>query len=1215
MLVRKSFLHTSLILASLFFAIHTLPKGGGGGSKPAAKAPSAEELKAAELARRESERLKTLALQRSVHYGDKIVLLNKDEYSALSANGSIPVVMARKGNNDAKNSDDAAQLWYVKGKHTKKDPWNCIPGDEVKNGDVIRLECIATGSNLSTTGSGDNVSLGLNGSGGIGNSKDNWILQVQGGTVWTWGMPCSLVNVDTGHVLNVQSGGVINIIKSVTKQAKQSKEDTAGMDAATQQIFKDQQAKADAAQQQQQQAQTQQTTGTPQQNQQATAAKPATTKLDTPAPSDPTTTMWWVCNAQVAQPPENDIGWTGSPSGSPSEADDSALVSIEIVKLGMGGGIPQRATQDFEALSADKKPYLSGFAKDTIDGFTSSFMLNVNPLKNKGCAWLGESLKTPGKATIKFRAKSEDKGDIQVIFAQDIGIDFVYKIRIGAYDNTQTVIERYEHRGALNVRNTVAVVSQDQNPLAAARPGTYVDYWVSIDNGLIFVGASQNPGENIFLTWRDPNPVSDLRRVGFGSNMTRVVYSEVQVRPEVKAQPPVRIYFPSANGGASPSFTAQKWASNLFLSKPGDSEPESKVEWSTYPLRVPGRGSVGFTLKGTQETAVILADTKDTTGDFYAVVFGAEGNDGVRIKKHTQGEIFYQELAATKAKNYRALLLSPDRPAKYWISVQNGQLLVGMGEIGSNVLLGVQDILPLSDIHEIGFTCNASESATYSALSIASPISTAVVRADESYQRTAKEFNYQGSIYIVLPFEYQIDQEGQAVKFMDKIGGQTFYPGATPQQDAKYFFMITVQPDGFPQLDWVSEPENKAMIALQKKVTISQATQEALASAGQSVSGSGMIGGLIGTAASIAFAGAAAAIGSKETAIAQAALGQYRDNNAYVYTDKMNTASLGSTDIPPEAQANALQAKNQMDLGGKWTPSSTDKYERLISLYQQVVFLVTHPYVVQDPSIKPNLFNSIAALYKARQVLYPGLDYDGAQAAYNSLLNLLISAHDNQYLINPDIPDEAKQKDIWYTWINELSRDLLANHATTEVELKPFHGEYVWLTDILPKENEGIVVFEAKGLNDVFIAFGQAPFKTRNTSNEIYEINIGAFENSRTVIRVQSLDRPIAQFNKQDKPDAMLNPMEYKRFWIAISKGTLTLGAGDIAEANKILEWTDIYPIERLKYVGLSTWNAPILFKNMYVGPFSNYAAAAAWDPTKKKATAAKPKATTNNAN
>ena len=1159
--------------------------------------PTPEQLKAAELARREAERLKIIALQRTVHYGDKIVLMNKDEYVALTADSpTMAVSRTRKGNNAKKDSDDAGQLWYVKGKHTKKDPWNCIPGDEVKNGDTIRLECVGTASNLSVTGSGDNVSLGLNGSSGIGSSKDNWILQVQGGVIWSWGMPCSLVNIDTGHVLNVQQGGVINVIKSATKQAKQSLEDNAGMDSETQKIFKEQTAKADAAQKEQQQATA--AANTPN----TTAPKSATEKLDTPAPSDPSTASWWVCNALVAQPPENDIAWTGSPSGSAAEADDSALVAIEIVKLGMGGGIPHKATQDFEALSADKKPYLSGFAKDTIDGFTSSFMLNVSPLKNKGAAWLGQSLKTPGKATIKFRAKAEDKGDIQLMFAKDIGTDFVYKIRIGAYDNTQTVIQHFERRGAISIPVEVARVNQDQNPLAIPRPGTFCDYWVSVDNGLIFVGAGQNPGENIFLTWRDPNPPSDLRRVGFGSNVTQVVYSEIQVRPEVKSLPPVRTYFPNQTATQSPTFNAQAWASNLFLSKPGDADPEAKIEWSTYPLRVPGRGSMGFTLKGTRETAIILADSKDASGSFYAIVFGAEGNDGIRIKKHSRGDSYYETLASTDAKNYRALLLSTAKPSKYWISVEKGQLLVGMGKIGENIVLGIQDPLPLLNIRDIGFTCNTGESATYSDLVIASPIKIDVARAEESYQRQADEFNYKGSVYVVLPFEYQIDQEGQAVKFMDKISGQTFYPGATPQQDAKYFFMITVQPNGFPQLDWISEPENKAMIELQKKITISQATQEALASAGQSVSGSGMIGGLIGTAASITFASIAAAQGVK-TGKSQAELGAYRDASAYVYTDKMSTTDLGSASIPPEAQANALDAKNKIDLGGKWTPSSTDKYERLISLYQQVIYLVNHPYVVQDPSIKPNLFNSIAGLYKARQVLYPGLDYEGAQAAYNSLLNLLISAHDNQYLIDPDDSDESKQKDVWYTWINELTRDLLAGHAATEVELKPFHGEYLWLSDALPKENEGIVIFEAKGLNDVFVAFGQSPFKTRNTTNEIYEVNIGCYENSRTAIRVQSLDTPIAQFNKQEKPDAMLSPLEFKRFWLGINKGTITLGKGDISAANVILEWTDIYPISRLKYVGFSTWNAPILFRNIYVGPFTDYTTAASWDPTKPKAT------------
>lgn len=1183
-----------IIISLIFFNNLVLPKNGGGGNnKPSIaiiKTATAAEIAAAERARQEADRLKILSEQRPAHYGDKIVIRSFTAYNAITATSSTSAdLMARIGKDDVKNSDSSNQLWFIKGKHTKKDSWNCIPGEDVKNGDTIRLESVSTGANLSCTGSGDNISLVLNGSAGIGSSKDNWILKAQGGQ-WRWGSPFSLVNVDTGFVMNVPASGGIYVIKSIAATPKAAVEKTDGiMDEATQKKLDEQMNKAQAAQDK------------------ATEQKASSSKLDTPAPSDPESTLLWICTAQVALPPEDDIAWTGSPSGSPAEADDSAMVAIEIVKLGMGGGIPQKATQDFTALSANKRPYLSGFAKDTIDEFTSGFMLNVSPLKNKGAAWLGESLKTPGKATIQFRAKAEDKGDIQIVFAQDIGIDFVYKIRIGAYDNTKSVITKYERRGAISVPIEAAVVTIEQNPLAATRPGVYNDYWVSLENGLIFVGIGSNPGENIFLTWRDPTPISDIRRVGFGTNTTGVIYTEVKVRPNIKAIPPLRKYFPSEQIAAQPPvLVAKQWGSTLFQSKSDSGDEASGVaEWSPFPLRVPGRGSFSFSLNGSKETAIIVSATKDTTDDFYAIIFGAEGNDGIRIKKHIKGESVYETLASVTSKYYKALDLSPTKQSKFWVSIAKGQILVGMGNIGENIVLGTQDLMPLQNVFEIGCVANSGEAGTYNNLAISSPVTISVTQKEESYERQTNEFNYRGSIYIVLPFEYQVDQEGQSVKFMDKISGQTFYPGATPQQDAKYFFMITVQPNGFPQLDWISEPENKQMIELNKKITIAQTTAEALASAGQSVSGSGMIGGVIGTLASLGFAGASAGIAAK-AGKDKAELGAYRDASAYVYTDKMSNTVLGSSSVPPEAQANALEAKNKIDLGGKWTPSSTDKFERLVSLYQQIVYLINHPYVVQDPSIKPNLFNSINAIYKARQILYPALDYEGAQSAYNSLLNLLISAHDNQYLIDPDDADEAKQKDVWYTWINELSRDILSGHAKTPVELQPFHGEYIWLSDSLEKFNSGIVVFEAKGLNDVLVAFGQSTFKTRNTSNEIYEINIGGWENSKTAIRVQSLDTPIAQFTRQDKPDAMLNALDFKRFWIILNNGKIILGTGEIKEDNKVLEWTDVYPIQRLKYVGLSTWNAPINFKNIYVGPFVDFKQAADWDPTNVKSAPAK---------
>lgn len=1195
----RTFAYLAFFLLCVAHPTNLLASSGGHSApKKESVKKTASELEIEENARREAERLKLLAQQRTVHYGDKVVVMNKIKYQTLTGNSGGVRIEQRIGKGDSNTSDAVNQLWFVKGKHTKTDPWNCIPGEEVKNKDVVRLECAETHANLSVSGSGDNVSLTTNGSGGIGSTKDNWILSVQGGSQWRWGAPFTLVNVDTGFVLNVSASGDLNVIKSISVMQKKQTDDV-GMDEATQKTLDAQLANAQTAQDKAQATQDQANKSAP-----ATQQKEATDKVKEATPSDPATTSFWICNAQVAQPPEDDIAWTGSPSGSAAEPDDSSMVAIEIVKLGMGGGIPPTATQDFSALSADKRPYLSGFAKDTLDQFTSGNMLTINPLKNKGAAWLGESLKTPGKATIQFRAKAEDKGDIQVVFGLDVGIDFLYKIRIGAYDNSKTVIVKYEKRGAISVPVEVASLTPEQNPLAAVRPGTFSSYWVSIDDGLIFVGAGDVPGENIFLTWRDPNPPADIRRVGFATHMRPVVYTEIKVRPAVTTNAPQRKYYPNTeNPGPSPSFTAPQFAAQIFAKKPsqGGNESGAKVEWSPFPLRVPGRGCFGFNVIGTKETAVIIAQDKSLSGNYYAVVFGADSNDGIRIRKHSRTNNTCELLASISSKNYPALTLDPSHAAGYWISLQKGQLLVGMGALGENMVLGIQDLLPLNDVVQLGFLANTGESGTFSNLAITSPITLDVETEEESYQRTSESFDYKGAVYIVLPFEYQIDQEGQAVKFVDKIGGQTFYPGATPQQNTQYLFMITVQANGFPQLDWISQPENPDIIKLQRSIAINTATAEALTSAAQSVSGSGMIGGVIGTIASMALAGASAGVAAGKTAREQAELAEYRDVNAYVYTDKMKNTVLGTSDIPPEAQANALEAKSKIELGGKWTPSSTDKFERLVSLYQQVVFLISHPYVVQDKSVKRNLFNAITSLYNARKTLYPGLDYEGAQAAYNSLLNLLISAQDNKYLVDLDSPDESKQKDVWYTWINELTRDILAGHATTPVELQPFHGEYVWLSETFPTPNNGIVVFEAKGLNDVMVAFGQSTSKTRNTSNEIYEVNLGGWENTKTAIRVQSLDTPIAQFSKDDQPDAMLNALDFKRFWLGLRNGTITLGTGDIKEENKILEWTDVYPIKRLKYVGLSTWDAPISFKNVYVGPFTDYKTAAEWDPTKPK--------------
>ena len=1058
------------------------------------------------------------------------------------------------------------EYWVVKGPHRKDDPWNCIPGTPVMHGDIIRLQCAdpAHNGNLHmdkqrrASSIPSNLAVALNGKDGLGDGGDNFQVLVEGGGQWIWGRNVTFVSVDAKCELYSASSEVMGAEALVRAQAVVQK------DATTVQIEAIQ-AKATA------QAEAAQKTAVT-----TAPAEPVAQALT----SDQKSRLWWVFDAIESAMPEDDVAWTGAPYGSPAEDGANELVNIEIVKLGMGGGIAPKATQDFaDTLSAAKKPRLSGFAKDQIDNFDSSFMLTVNSLLSKGAAWLGTSLDTPGKVTILFRAKAEDRGDIQVVFGFDVGIDFVWKVRLGAYDNTKSQIIKRRFEEGLPVDEVVFEITRDETPAASTTPGVFIPYWVSINDGLILVGAGSQPGVGTIMSWRDPNPPAQVRRVGFSTDKTPVTYAEVQMRKPVV-------------------MTAAKRVFDAGTTEVNTSGSLDNLTWYDKPFRVPGRGAVSFDVKGNKQAVFAIAAEKDGKSDRYLIIFGDGENEGLRIQRMSSDVSGgYKDMAFLKAKSYPKAALDPSGVRSYWASFYFGELIIGEGKLGEGAFTLLQDISPISTLKYIGFGGTGGTSASFKNIKVASPVRPEIATVSESYKRELAQFAYKGAVYIILPYEYHIEQEGSSVKFKDIVNNKTYYPGATPQQRAKYYFMITVKSDGFPQLDWVTEPENPSKIELQKSADIMKATSESLDASGQSVSGQTQIGGLIATIGSLGFSAAGAALGAGAAA-QSAKLQNFRDAQAYVYTDKYMGAHLGEASIPPEAVENKAKVDANIELGSKWKPSTPDKFERLVSLYQQIVYLINHPYVVQNPYVKKSLFDALASLNEAQKELYPDPTQPGARAPYNDLLNLLISAQNNAYLIDMNKPDEAKLKDVWYSWINGLARALLADNARAGVELRPYYAEYVWLTDKLKETGKGSIVFEAKAINDIFICFGQTPFKTRNSSNEIYEIVIGGWDNTKTAIRVQSLDFPVAQFTSEEHPDAMITPIEYQKYWISLDNGTIALGKGDLG-TNKVLEWTDPYPPGRMQYVGLSSWNTPINYRNIFVAPPYQQALKEGWkEPT-----------------
>ncbi|MCK4499545.1 hypothetical protein KAU11_03560 [Candidatus Babeliales bacterium] len=705
----------------------------------------------------------------------------------------------------------------------------------------------------------------------------------------------------------------------------------------------------------------------------------------------------------------------------------------------------------------------------------------------------------------------------------------------------------------------VAQVKKADNPLATPTPGTFVPYWISVDDGLILVGASTTPGENIFMAWRDPNPRSDVSRIGFGTHDAFVEYTGIEVRDPVTLQKPEKVYA-KATSGVSVSSPDPKWLST--------------------PFRVPGRGTFEFEVSGDKDAMIYLSEKKSAKNKHYQLVLSADETGNAVLRKWDERSKMYIDLVKTSTQYREKNQLNTKEYKKFWISLAKGRIFIGRGEIGQGLFLYHWDMKPLEKILNLGVACSGG-TTSFRNVVIAPPVDVSVAEKREAYVQEQDRFKFRGSLHVISPYEYVLSQEGQAVKFEDKINHKTYYPGKTPQQDAKYYFMLMLHKDGFPELVWAREPENPQKLSIEKRASILRAESDTWFQASTWVQGMGVLGGLAGVAASIRYAEKGIDLGKEAGVKETAANLNFRSHDSYVYTDQAVAQQLAQAHVPEEARANKMKAEEKIELGGKWSPSTIDKLERLIPLYQQVINLVNHPFVVRDQYIKKSLFDAISTMYESHQDIHahPQAPVD---LTYSGMINLLVSAYNNPYLIDLNKKKEMKLKEVWYSQINELARQMLQKDPETKVSLQPCYGEYVWLNDQFEEPGKGSVSFEAKGTNDIFVAFASMPTRVRNTDNEIYETVLGGWDNEKAVIRVRSLDKSVSEsFDKK----LNVNQIKYQRYWVSVKDGQMNLGTGDLDIKNIIFSWKDPYPIKDVQFVGISNWNAAGKFKNVQIGP------------------------------
>ncbi|KAL3700362.1 hypothetical protein R1sor_018384 [Riccia sorocarpa] len=130
-----------------------------------------------------------------------------------------------------------------------------------------------------------------------------------------------------------------------------------------------------------------------------------------------------------------------------------------------------------------------------------------------------------------------------------------------------------------------------------------------------------------------------------------------------------------------------------------------------------------------------------------------------------------------------------------------------------------------------------------------------------------------------------------------------------------------------------------------------------------------------------------------------------------------------------------------------------------------------------------------------------------------------------------------------------------------------------------PQPGKGCVTFEAMAENDVTVVFKeQAVGKHyRTDSGPSYTVVLGSHRNRRLKIEVDG--RTVV-----DVARVVLQPAMFERYWINIYDGVVSVGKGDPGK-GVLYQWVDSRPNNRIQYVGLSSWDKHVGYRNIQVLP------------------------------
>ncbi|CAA3010178.1 BTB POZ domain-containing At2g30600 [Olea europaea subsp. europaea] len=146
--------------------------------------------------------------------------------------------------------------------------------------------------------------------------------------------------------------------------------------------------------------------------------------------------------------------------------------------------------------------------------------------------------------------------------------------------------------------------------------------------------------------------------------------------------------------------------------------------------------------------------------------------------------------------------------------------------------------------------------------------------------------------------------------------------------------------------------------------------------------------------------------------------------------------------------------------------------------------------------------------------------------------------------------------------------------------------ECAWGDDLRFREaGRGCVAFDAFAHNDVTIVFreqaGSQHYHYKRDNSPHYTVIIGSHRNKRLHIEVDG--KTVVDVAGVD----LYCSSTFQSYWISIFDGLISIGKGRYPFQNLVFQWLDSNPNCSVQYVGLSSWDRHVGYRNVNVLPLT----------------------------